>query len=335
MDWLLEHHEEIRNLGLVAAAAIGLPLAIWRSFIAQKQTRIATDNHLAETYTKAIDQLGRTENEIRLGGLYALENIAQTNQHYHGQIMEVLCAFVRLHAAGKAEISEKNHKSHKLVIHTILAIISRLNNNFENSSFFKRNVGKLISYWNKKLDLNWFEDFAYEALKKTIDIDLKSIILWDLKIFNGNFSNGDFSEADLTGAYLSLTNFSETTFINTDLSETNLSSANLSYADLYNSNLHNSNLLHADLSNAFLVEANLSKTNLIGANLSNACLERANLTGANLKGANLSNAKPEKADLTGAIVTPKQLRSARVYENTILPDDIDKKSLTFEKKKPL
>jgi hypothetical protein len=56
---ILTHHEAIRNLGLVLAAVIGLPVAIWQSLIANK-------THLAEAYTKAIDQLGAEKEAIHL-----------------------------------------------------------------------------------------------------------------------------------------------------------------------------------------------------------------------------------------------------------------------------
>ena len=88
----------LRNYGLAGAALLALPFALWRGKIAsdqtksvQEQTQINADNHLAETYTKAIDQIGDDKQAIQLGGLYALEKIAQKNPDYHRQVMEVLC----------------------------------------------------------------------------------------------------------------------------------------------------------------------------------------------------------------------------------------------------
>ncbi len=182
MDWLLQHHEEIRNLGLVGAAASGLPLAIWRSFIAQQQTRIATDNHLAETYTKAIDQIGKTEDEIRLGGLYALEKIAQSNRQYHGQIIEVLCAFVRLHAPLEEEnddFQETTDPSPKLIVQTTLTLIGRRNIAFERLSRLQ---------------------------KTTVTIDLSNTNLSKARLFKANLSRVNLLGANLSGAYLLGTN---------------------------------------------------------------------------------------------------------------------------------
>jgi len=82
LKWIFVNHEEIRNLGLSFAALIGLPFFIWRSFsldrssrAAQKQAENASKSHMADTYTKAIEQLGAVDNkgkpnlELRLGGL--------------------------------------------------------------------------------------------------------------------------------------------------------------------------------------------------------------------------------------------------------------------------
>ena len=51
-----------------------------------------------DLFTRAIDQLGSEKLEVRLGGIYALERIARDSEKDHGPIMEVLVAFVRLHA---------------------------------------------------------------------------------------------------------------------------------------------------------------------------------------------------------------------------------------------
>jgi hypothetical protein len=59
---------------------------------------------VTERFSKAIDQLGdrgETPSEkldIRLGGIYALEQIAQDSPELHWPIMEVLAAYLREHA---------------------------------------------------------------------------------------------------------------------------------------------------------------------------------------------------------------------------------------------
>jgi hypothetical protein len=66
--------------------------------------RLTEQGQITDRFTRAIDQLGKTDDkgdklfEIRLGGIYALERIARDSEVDHWPIMEVLSAYVRQHA---------------------------------------------------------------------------------------------------------------------------------------------------------------------------------------------------------------------------------------------
>jgi hypothetical protein len=78
-----------------------------------KQSRdelaINREGQITDRFTRAIDQLGATDNkgnklfEIRIGGIYALERIANESEKDYWPIMEVLTAYVRQHARRWAE----------------------------------------------------------------------------------------------------------------------------------------------------------------------------------------------------------------------------------------
>jgi hypothetical protein len=84
------------------ALLLGLYLT-WRTLQVNRQGQIT------ERFTRAIDQLGATDNEanklfeIRLGGIYALERIAKESEEDYWPIMEVLTAYVRQNASLKSE----------------------------------------------------------------------------------------------------------------------------------------------------------------------------------------------------------------------------------------
>ncbi|MBU2967049.1 hypothetical protein, partial [Amphritea atlantica] len=159
-DYISANHEQIRNIGLVSAALIGFPMLIWRTRIADKQTQISNRqtetseaSHIADVYTKAIEQLGAKDGEgkphleLRLGGLYALERIAKSNEIYHPQIMEVLCAYVRMRSGqvaankpneNKMESQPEAHdeQSYKIIqpetdIQAVITVIVRRNSDFD------------------------------------------------------------------------------------------------------------------------------------------------------------------------------------------------------------
>ena len=114
----------LRNLGLLVGAAIAIGLAVWRSKIAERQADAAqrqaeiTQNQveiaqsqieiarsqaqtaqqslLNERYQKATEMLGSSVLTVRLGGIYALQGLAEQNpEQYHVPVMQILCSFVR------------------------------------------------------------------------------------------------------------------------------------------------------------------------------------------------------------------------------------------------
>src|SRR6266508_446828 len=64
----------------------------------REQLQIAQQGQVTERFTRAIDQLGHAELDVRLGGIYALERIANDSPDDRTAIAEVLTAFVRGHA---------------------------------------------------------------------------------------------------------------------------------------------------------------------------------------------------------------------------------------------
>jgi Pentapeptide repeats (9 copies) len=98
--------------GAGAGAAVGLMLAFRRQHHQEIATdlsdRDATERRITELYTKAVEQLGNDKAPVRLGGLYALERLAQDNPAHRQTIVNVICAYLRMPfsptaSAGKPE----------------------------------------------------------------------------------------------------------------------------------------------------------------------------------------------------------------------------------------
>ncbi|ONI81313.1 hypothetical protein ALI144C_22625 [Actinosynnema sp. ALI-1.44] len=56
----------------------------------------AVERRITELYTKAVEQLGSEKAPVRLGGLYALERLANNNFGQRQPIVNVLCAYLRM-----------------------------------------------------------------------------------------------------------------------------------------------------------------------------------------------------------------------------------------------
>ena len=86
--------------GAGAGAAVGLMLAFRRQHHQEIATLLtdldATERRITELYTKAVEQLGNDKAPVRLGGLYALERLAQDNPAQRSAIVNVICAYLRM-----------------------------------------------------------------------------------------------------------------------------------------------------------------------------------------------------------------------------------------------
>ena len=86
----------VRNVGLVIGGVVAVLLALWRSRVAERQADTAQRGLLNERYQKGAEMLGSPTLSVRLGGIYALQSLAQEHpEQYHVQIMRLFCAFVR------------------------------------------------------------------------------------------------------------------------------------------------------------------------------------------------------------------------------------------------
>lgn len=64
--------------------------------IADSNERDAAARRVTELFAKAVEQLGSTAAAVRLGGLYALERLAQTNEDQRQIVINVICAYLRM-----------------------------------------------------------------------------------------------------------------------------------------------------------------------------------------------------------------------------------------------
>lgn len=226
------------------------------------QTLDATrEGQLTDRYTKAVEQLGSSKIDVRLGGIYALERLAKDSARDMPTIVQVLAAYVRLHAhPPKAQIV----KDQALVdVAAALNVISVLD------------TTRPLSY-------------AFDLRR----IDLHGLKLSGTALTGADISQGDLSDANLTGIDLTGTNAAQA-----KLFTANLSGAHLGDVDLSQASLFQANLTGADLAGANLIAADLTYADLTGANLKGAVLLDANLTGvrgmtaAQIKAVAKTNAK--------------------------------------------
>ena len=252
----------VRNLGLVIGAVVAALLAVWRSRVAERQAdaahrqvesahsqveaahrqvEAAQQDLLNERYQKGTEMLGSGVLAVRLGGIYALQRLA--NEHppeYHVQIMRLLCAFIRNPTAEGIG-----------------------------------NAGRANDEVGETLEAH--EDGGGARPRQDVEAAMEAIATRS-KIGIGLERESKF-QLDLRGAKLGDLNLMN--FEHVDLSWANLSGADLSRLNLRpHTDMSWIHAVSVNLSSACLVDVNLSVTRFWGADLSGALLQGANLSGA-------------------------------------------------------
>jgi uncharacterized protein YjbI with pentapeptide repeats len=276
---------------------------------AQAEQSLTRQGQITDRFARAIDQLGKTDArgnrvfEVRLGGIYALEQIARDSEQDYWPIMEVLAAYVRQHAPWIPEEDQQGEEDSREATETtkvlppapdiqaITAVLRRRNRYFGHGE-------------PEPLDL---------ALTNLSRANLSGAYL-----SRANLSGAYLRGAYLRGAYLQGANLQQADLQGANLPEADLQEAylqwsNLQRANLQGANLRGANLQDANLQGANLQQANLPEADLRGANLQQANLRGANLRGAYLRGANLQDANLPEADLPEADLPEANLPEANLY----------------------
>ena len=83
--------------GRLLTLAAGL-FAVGALVYTARNYSLSREAQVTDRYTKAIEQLGSKELDVRIGGIYALERVARDSARDHPTVMEVLTAFIREHS---------------------------------------------------------------------------------------------------------------------------------------------------------------------------------------------------------------------------------------------
>jgi hypothetical protein len=175
---------------------------------------------LTDRFTKAIEQLGHKELDVRLGGIYALERIARDSRQDHPQVVEVLTAYVREHAVVDRDVDDPKWLGKPDTdVQAVLTVLGRRNLSHETEP------PPWLNLPHTKLD---------RAM-----------------LFQARFRRVGLRGASLRKAYLIRADLSEAHLAAADLRAADLRGADLSGSELRGANLLETNLRDADLRDAW------------------------------------------------------------------------------------
>ena len=227
-----------------------------KTFDLQRQTAdLMQQGQITDRFSKAIDQIGaagaavdqngrpRINLEVRIGGIYALERIAEDSPRDHWTIMEVLTTYVRENSrSGDETVSEK-------AAHAGAA--KDRASNLSAPSHPRTDIQAILNVLGRR-------DTSLDPHNRRIDL----------------------SHASLAGANLKEGTFKGALLINVNLSRADMMDADLSGADLEGAALQGASLVDTNLKGAVLEHADLTGADLSGADLSGAILTDQQLAGA-------------------------------------------------------
>jgi hypothetical protein len=223
--------------GLVGLGALGtfwLNSRVYR--ITARTFEVAERGQLTDRYSKAIEQLGSETLDVRLGGIYALEQIATDSPRTRDQatIVEVLSAFVRVHSDP---------------IYQYKTVQPNATNSDEL-------FAEAATYVEKRMKPPLDVQAAVTVLGRLPPLegvargDLQGAWLAHSNIDGANLTGAQLNGANLTGVQLNGANLTGTQLVEVNLTGAWLHGANLTGAQLHGVNLTDALLFRVDLTGA-------------------------------------------------------------------------------------
>ncbi|MEM9011765.1 MAG: pentapeptide repeat-containing protein [Pseudomonadota bacterium] len=223
--------------------------------------------------------------EVRIGSIYALEQLALDSRHDRLLVLETLCAYIRENAwaydgDGAAPLRGD--------VRVALEVLAR--------DILRQGRGRRSSVYRPQLE---GADFRRRIVNR--------VPLDDMQL-----EAADFEGAYLKGAMLERAVLHRASLAHARAGEARLTGADLSQALLRQADLAGALLTDADATRADLARARLTGADLSGALLTEARLDGADLSAARLAGANLSWARLERAVLARAVLDDAELTWAEL-----------------------
>jgi hypothetical protein len=273
-----------------------------------RSVQLSEQGQLTDRFTSAIGQLASADLEVRLGGIYALEQIARDNPRDFAAAMQVLAAVVR--GDGEADATELVVPMSR-DIEVAMTVIGRRS---------PEQLGLQADQGIPCLDLRGAQ---LGGLGLPYGANLRALCLDGADLSQASLDGADFTGSSLLNATLEGARLDRATL------PFNLSGADLDGAFLSGVRLDGVNLTGVSLVGALFVCttdagepvcASLRDANLLSANATAAFFDGADLTRTDFSLTQLTNASFLQTDLSTATgLTAEQLASAFVAPGVPLP----------------
>ena len=224
--------------------------------------REARSGQVTDRLTKAVEQLGSSNPQVRMGAIYALEQIARDSKapliaRWHSFVAARAPALVR----SPVHSTDSRHRSYVNYVATLLAALVRSRSHLNDGGVSHGAVLKV----------------------RAPDVQAALTVLCRLPVCDDHMQSDEKGKLDLSRSNIRRANLRHAQLQGADLSGARLQGTDLRWASLQGAVLKEANLGPAPGSR-YRDGANLSSANLTEADLTGAILDRAILTDAILDG---------------------------------------------------
>ena len=193
----------LRNVAVIIAGLVALPLAIARILVVGDQADTADRSLANDRYQRGAEMLGHKEQVVRVGGINALTEIARQypGQYLHAAL-RLLCTFMRTQCAGPITPDFEGRLDLQSAVKAI-------------SSFGPEQRGTIG-------EGNYPESLNLGGVK------LRGVRIWDINFAGMDLRAARFEDCNLGGADLSGANLAGATFADVNMADAVLDGALIS-----------------------------------------------------------------------------------------------------------
>jgi hypothetical protein len=163
--------------------------------VAEATERDAAARRVTELYSKSVEQLGSDKAAVRLGGLYALERLAQDNPVQRQTVVDVLCAYLRMPFEMPSKLPQADEVEYKTAVAEHLDRVQ------------EREVRVAAQRILRDHLLKETRDTPLPTFWTDIDLDLRAATLIDFDLGGCTVGTADFESA----TFIDFADFSATT----------------------------------------------------------------------------------------------------------------------------
>lgn len=233
------------------ALFLGGVLLLAGFYVTLRELRTTLELQLADRFVQAVDQLGKENLELRLGGIYGLERIANRSEKFYGLSMDILATYVKEHARWRDHpASEAVQPTPKPAadVQAALTVLGRRQRTYRDGESHRLDL--------RKLDLR---------RANLDDAHLEGAILSGAHLEDATFNGAHLEEAILRDAHLERASFvgahlEKAFFGGARMDGALLKEARLEQAYLNGTRLEGANLLGVDLKNVIGLDWEQLKT---------------------------------------------------------------------------